>query len=290
MASVAIAGTHGFLFEPISTAFVGPLFKSKYSLPIKALSRDPSKETPVEGIEFVKVDYEDPSSVEGALKGVDVVINLIGTNGIPQWKVLADAAAKAGVSKYFTSDFGCDYRKLLADKVDTFLKVKNEHAEYARSLGIPKVVQVYNGLFQKFVFFGFFGHDFANGKAKFYGDGTQKVTLTDLFDIGKAVASVAYRPASELPDQLLLQGTSITLNDSVALYEKATGKKLEIESSGAPASLAEIGTLDPLAQLGTLSAYPDTGSFNLQSNDNEFVNPGLWEWTTLEAAFKASVN
>lgn len=169
------------------------------------------------------------------------------------------------------------------------MTAKSDHAAYARAAGIPKVVQVFNGLFQSFFFFGFFGHDFKNGKAKFAGDGNQLVTVTDLGDIGKSVASIAYRPLAEIPDYLRVQGTVISLNDSAKLYEKLSGQKLEVEYTGTLTALSGVGSLDPLVQLAVLSEHPETSAFTFPEDENKLVNPGLWQWKTLEDAIKETV-
>ncbi|KAK9448563.1 uncharacterized protein V1518DRAFT_394336 [Limtongia smithiae] len=288
MTTIAVAGTHGFLFKPMVAAFTSELFSGKYALPVIALTRDVATEEPIDGVKFVQVDYADPATVVAALKGVDALVNLIGF--APDiWTVLVDAAVTAGVGKYFPSEFGCDYRKLESTGVKTFLSLKADHATYARKAGIPKVVSVVTGLFSKLFVFGFMGHDFKNGTAQFYGDGTQKVTTTDLADIGLSVASLAYRPASELPDYVAVQGNAVTLNETVDIYEAATGKKLTVTYTPAPdfSVATDAESTDIGAKLKTMSAHPECEAFSFSGNDNEFVNPGLWKWVTIADFFKA---
>ncbi|KAK9464878.1 hypothetical protein V1512DRAFT_243212 [Lipomyces arxii] len=281
MTTVAIAGTNGFLFKPVAEGLTSDLFHGKYKLPIKALTRDPSKNAPIEGIEFVKTDYDDAESLAETLKGVDVVINILGFNPA-LWNKLADAADAAGVKTYFCSDFGSDYRYLLL--IYEVLTPKAIHADYARTKSF-KTIQSANGLFMPFWSYGFFGHDFKNGTATFFGDGTQDVATTDLKDIGLSVASVAYR--DDIPEYLLIRGDHMTLNESVALYEKVTGKKMTVSYVGTP-SLEPIAAddFDPIEGLKTLSAHPETLTFALRGDDNEYINPGLWKWKTLADEFK----
>ncbi|KAK9478452.1 hypothetical protein V1514DRAFT_307238 [Lipomyces japonicus] len=289
MSSVAVFGTHGFLFRPVVDALTSGLFKGKYQLPVKAFSRDPSKEEPIEGVEFVKVDYANLDSIVADLKGVHAVINLIGFNP-GAWDTVSQATAKAGAEVYFPSDFGIDFEHVKVNNISTLLDAKTVHADAAKKLGIPKVVRVYTGLFLAFLVGGFFGHNFKEGKVAYLGDGTQTITSTDLADIGRSVASLAYRPASEIPEVVAIQGNAVTLLEISNTYENVTGKKLEA-SFEEPATVASLASSqDALFVLKNLAAHPETYTFNFKTNQNELVNPGLWQWKTVEEAIKESKN
>ncbi|KAK9462516.1 NmrA-like family-domain-containing protein [Lipomyces oligophaga] len=284
MTSVAVVGTGGFLFKPVAAGLLDPLFKSNYKLPIKALTRDPSKEEKIEGLEYVKIDYADKTTIEKALEGVDTVINLMGSTApFESYKILIDAAVKAGVQKFITSDFGCDYRYIGQKNL---LDSKAEIAAYGRQAGIPKVIQIMNGLFMQFLTFGFFGHNLKEAKAEFLGDGTQTVVVTDLSDIGKAVGSIAYRPASEIPDYINIKGQRVTLNETAEIYEKATGKKMAVTYKEPEPVESIPGLTDFVLFLQTLSAHPETKAFDSVDNDNELVNPGLWKWKQMDELFQ----
>jgi saccharopine dehydrogenase-like NADP-dependent oxidoreductase len=99
MATVALVGIKGNLGYKIFPELV----KSDPIGKIHVLSR---KKRHTEGgkkvVDF-QVDYHDPKSLQRALKGVEVVINTMGTEGDFQIakKNLIDAAAKCGVKIYF---------------------------------------------------------------------------------------------------------------------------------------------------------------------------------------------
>ncbi|KAK9457815.1 hypothetical protein V1511DRAFT_3474 [Dipodascopsis uninucleata] len=290
---VAIAGSHGFLFEPVANAFRSPLFRSSFDNPVVVLTTsDPKTEAKAEGLVFTKVNYDDSSSLTSALKGIDVVVNLLGTGAGASgaWDKLAEASAANGVKIYFTSDFGCNYEKLRSTYPTTIFDSKAAHAEKARELGIKKVIQVYNGLLGFFfVDLGFFGFKPGAEVATFVGSGDQTINMTDLRDVGLAVASLASKADdyASLPDTVSIAGDTFSLKDSIKIYEKLSGKSIKITAKD-PLPIKDFiadVTQFPVALLN-LQAYPETNAFSFEPTENSLVNPGLWNWTTLEKLYK----
>ncbi|KAK9320950.1 hypothetical protein V1517DRAFT_188619 [Lipomyces orientalis] len=281
--AVAIIGSNGFLFQPIVDAITSDLFKDKYAFPIRVLTRDPSKAESSELVTYYKNDYNDPSEFDDALQGVHVVINLVSPN--PVWHIILDAIVRNNVPVYITSDFGCDGRKL---HVKSFLDFKKTHAQKARELGVPKVVQIFTGLFQEFlVKFGTLGPNWETGTATIIGDGNAPVTITATRDIGLSVASLGYRPANEIPDFVRVQGDMKTLNEIISIYMRVTGKKVAVAYDSADTnSLHKLADGDLVHSLKIFAANPQTETFNFPSTDNEFVNPGLWKWSSIEDGFQ----
>jgi len=110
MATVALIGVKGNLGYKIFPELVA----SDYVKKVHVLSRKKRHSGGGKVVDF-QVDYQDPASLEKALKGVDAIINTMGTEGDFQAakKSLVDAAAKAGVKIYFPR-YGLD-RVDLAD-------------------------------------------------------------------------------------------------------------------------------------------------------------------------------
>lgn len=57
---------------------------------------------------WIKVDYEDSSVLENALKGVETVLSFIGGDlgpGVVAQKKLIDAAVRAGVKRFAPSEW-----------------------------------------------------------------------------------------------------------------------------------------------------------------------------------------
>ena len=98
MATVALIGVKGNLGYKIFPELVASDAIAK----IHVLSRKKRNSGGGKAVDF-QVDYSDPASLEKALKGVDAIINTMGTEGDFQKskKALVDVAAKCGVKLYF---------------------------------------------------------------------------------------------------------------------------------------------------------------------------------------------
>jgi len=97
MATVALVGAKGSLGYRILPALVASdAIKKVHCLSRRALPSNDAK------IENFKVDYSKPETLVAALKGCDVLINTMGTEGNYEYSkhALVDAAAKADVKFY----------------------------------------------------------------------------------------------------------------------------------------------------------------------------------------------
>jgi len=112
MATVALVGATGSLGHVV----LPHLAASDAIKKVVCISRKERKSDDPK-VEYVKVDYTKPETLENALKGCDVLINTMGTEGNYEESkhALVDAAAKAGVKFYIPR-----YRaiKVLADEVN----------------------------------------------------------------------------------------------------------------------------------------------------------------------------
>ncbi|KAI0347204.1 NAD-P-binding protein [Trametopsis cervina] len=191
---------------------------------IKLLTRSNSR--PIKGVEVVTVDYSDPSSLETALSGVDVVISTVGGKGLQEQFPLARAAAKAGVKLFAPSEFGSPTDKEVSGPLGAKYKLKQE----LKSLGVPYVA-IYTGLFTKLILSNPpWGWDLPNGKVTIYGHGDAKNTWSDIPDIARYVAHVlTAAPREKLEWQSLrIQADLVSFNEILAAYEARTGKKLDV--------------------------------------------------------------
>ena len=98
MATVALIGVKGNLGYKIFPELIASDAIAK----VHVLSRKKRNSGGGKAIDF-QVDYHNPESLEKALKGVDAIINTMGTEGDFQIakKGLIDAASKTGVKLYF---------------------------------------------------------------------------------------------------------------------------------------------------------------------------------------------
>ena len=112
MATVALVGATGSLGHVV----LPHLAASDAIKKVVCISRKERKSDDPK-VKYVKVDYTKPETLENALKGCDVLINTMGTEGNYEESkhALVDAAAKAGVKFYIPR-----YRAInvLADEVN----------------------------------------------------------------------------------------------------------------------------------------------------------------------------
>jgi saccharopine dehydrogenase-like NADP-dependent oxidoreductase len=116
MATVALIGSKGSLgYKVLPELIASDAIKKIYCLSRKSSTSDNAK------VEYFQVDYKRPGTVEKALKGCDVLINTMGTEGNYEESkhALVDAAAKVGVKfyipRYFVTGFYADFSQFGVD-------------------------------------------------------------------------------------------------------------------------------------------------------------------------------
>jgi uncharacterized protein YbjT (DUF2867 family) len=97
---------------------------------IHSLSRHPSSASALAAgkIKYFQVDYRDPASVENALRGCDVLVNVMGTNldHLQSKVALVEAAAKVGVKVYIP--------RLVVPNLTSCSEIVNEYAANSASI------------------------------------------------------------------------------------------------------------------------------------------------------------
>lgn len=112
---VAIFGGTGHLGAHITNAFLSPPTGISFAL-VRLCTRGSSPEVDQyksQGAEIALIDFNKPETVAEALKGIDVVVDAIGSKGAghESKKVLAECVAEIGTVKlHFPSEFGIDHR------------------------------------------------------------------------------------------------------------------------------------------------------------------------------------
>ncbi len=103
---------------------------------------------------------------------------------------------------------------------------KISHNETARAAGL-KTVLVINGLFADYLLVpsSFF---FSSGKYELIGTEDYPVSVTFIADVGRVVASLASKDPSTIPNEIKVNSAQLPIKHFINLYEKQTGKKLDI--------------------------------------------------------------
>ncbi|GMG19980.1 unnamed protein product [Ambrosiozyma monospora] len=289
---IAVFGTHGALGKPTLDALISSTFSFKVSLPIRAITRDPSQYTSNDQVKYYKADAADIDSFKDALTGVNVLINLGGTADPQHFDAPLDGLlkfAKSTVKLYIPSQFGTEL-----DVVDLpgFLDVKTKHSDKARAAGL-KTVDVITSLFfspGSFLYERVLGLDSSTNTAVVRGDKDTKFDVSYLGDIGKALAAiVTFGNLGELPDKIRISSDRITNDQALNNYEKIHGVKITREYVSKADTYKKAHELyDAGFSFKDFSFYlqyfvseGDDKGVAFSNNEDELVNPGesLFKWT-----------
>lgn len=159
-----------------------------------ALTRKGSNNTVPEGVKLASVDYNDESSLVGALKGQDVLVITLALSAPPDTHSnLVKAAGKAGVSYIVPNAYGVDFYR------NTKLQNDIEALKYIYS-SVKEVEQVGSNWLAITPSFWYeyslsvgpftYGFDFPNKKVTFYDEGKTQVNTTTWPQTGRALAAL----------------------------------------------------------------------------------------------------
>lgn len=144
------------------------------------------------------VDYDSPSSLQSALRGVDVVISTLGwTKQFEIQKALIDASIAAGVQRFIPSEFGNDTRNAHVRSFPAFFAEKTKTQEYLfeKTKGTPSLSYtfVYTNAFLDWQLRLGLLVDLKNHKASLYDGGDRRFSATRLATIGKGLVAIVQK-------------------------------------------------------------------------------------------------
>lgn len=276
--NVAVVGLTGALGEGMLKALVecGAIQR-----PVRAVTRDisaASKKNLPEGITLYEASFENTAALKKAIDGVDTLIDLTAAN--LSSKPLVDVAVAAGVKLYLPSEYGCTYKNT---KYPNTFKVKKETADYARSRGL-KTVLVQTGLFSEWnltkpYLLGIIPEEKIYKKID---DGTMRMTITFIEDACRAVVELIQMDPQQIPDEIFIEGDTITPNQLAELWESYNKEKLttinitkeDIDQEATEADNQEdCGGFEGFGNV--ILATCSIGDIDHSNNNhNELVNPG----------------
>ena len=168
---------------------------------VTALTRQGSKNEVPSGVKAIPVDYNDESTVVGALKGQQFLIITLAARAPPDaHSKIVQAAAKAGVPHIMPNIFGFDHsNEALMKENPLSANAKSMLAE-VEAAGCSWTSMICSLWYEYSLAMGpmWFGFDFANKKLTLYDDGTTKVNLTTWEQCARAVAALL--SLKELPE------------------------------------------------------------------------------------------
>ncbi|KAL6718002.1 hypothetical protein ACLMJK_004087 [Lecanora helva] len=165
---------------------------------LTVLSRDGSSSLASANTKLIRLPtpYQ-ADALYSVLKGQDAIINMIPPFDLDAHKTVIDVAIKAGVKRYIPPEFSSrDDNPYVTTRVP-FAAVKGNLVDLLVSKeqeGLSWTGVVCGGFLDWGIKVGFLGLEIANRKAVLYNNGTQRLDLTLLSDIARAVVGILKHP------------------------------------------------------------------------------------------------
>ena len=200
---------------------------------VKAFTRKPDSEKAQKlkklGAEIVKGDYDDPASIEKAMKGIWGVFAVQNTweAGVEkeekQGKDMAQAAKKAGVQHYVYSSVGSADKKTGIPHFDNKYRVE----ETVRKLGFPYYTILRPVFFMENWVLPWFKPAIDDGKVAMAVKPETKLQMVAVEDIGKYGLWAFQNPEKLNGRAIEIAGDSLTMPETADVINSSNGKKVE---------------------------------------------------------------
>lgn len=116
------------------------------------------------------------------------------------------------------------------------------------------------------------------------GSANTPAAFTAFEDIGKAIASLARLPASEIPDHVRIAGSNVSFKEASEAMTAVSGNKIQIKEIELEPFKKEVTKKTEGDPAAFIRFVMGEGKLDFSQNENELVNPGekLWKWKTVE--------
>lgn len=131
-------------------------------------------------------------SLTSALKGIDGLVSTVAGTAVENQTVLIDAAIAAGVKRFIPSEYGTCTTSPKVEAIPFYapvFKIKQYLEEKAKAGQLTWTVLAC-GAFLDFLFGGPMFLDFANHKATLFDGGDNRLSITSMANVGKAIAGI----------------------------------------------------------------------------------------------------
>jgi len=209
-------------------------------VPVRGLVRDSSDPAKVDalqklGVETVKGDLRDGSSLEAACQGVTAVLTTVSAmpfsyipdqNNIQNvdhdgYICLIDAAKGAGVKQFI-------YTSFTMDLVFPLRNAKRAVEKYLKESGLTYTI--FRPSFFSEVWLGpAVGFDYPNAKVQVFGTGTAPISWISYKDVAQFLVASLDNPAARNIDIPLGGPQTLSPLQVVQIFEQLTGKKFEVQ-------------------------------------------------------------
>jgi len=164
---------------------------------VTAITRKESTSSIPDGVKVVKVDYDDHSSLVGALRGQDALLITMSVKApADQQEKLIRAAADANVPWIFPNEWGVDSTNDQMNKDIGFYEAKLKPPRLVEALGKGSWIGVVTGFWYEWSLsiVDAYGFDFKERKVTFFDDGETIFNTSTWPQVGRTVAAILSLP------------------------------------------------------------------------------------------------
>ncbi|KAJ5762390.1 uncharacterized protein N7511_005772 [Penicillium nucicola] len=218
--NVALAGASGNVGAQVLNALLGLNFN------VTVLARS-SKPFPA-AAKVKIVDFTSVESLSAALDGQDAVIDTTFSPEVDTSLRLIEAAVKARVYRFITSDFGLDPEIPGVHNMPVFSQKKGSYEAVKEQAAANRLTYtlVANGPFLDWgLSTGFSGLNFREKTAWRFGDGNNVIPWTTLADVGTATANVLLHPEETLNRPVYIHSVFMSQNQLLGAAKSALGSE-----------------------------------------------------------------
>jgi uncharacterized protein YbjT (DUF2867 family) len=280
--TIAIFGATGNLGVPVANSIIAKkdlkvkIFTRKETIE-KGDKKDLFAEYTANGAQVLAVDVTNVNDLEAALKGIDVVISVVAGQFLATQKVIIEAAKKAGVKRFYPSEFGVVDVEAKIDH--PILDIKRDIRKAVVDAGIELVV-VGDFFFLEWQVSPFYSFNFENFTVDITGDGNTKIGFASLQNIAEYVAESINHPLLhfETPKTispkkgeyyLKIAQEYATPNEIINTYAAATGKKFKPHYIDIQEEKVALKGKNPFETFGNhLRIWQAEGKANIEANFN----------------------
>jgi uncharacterized protein YbjT (DUF2867 family) len=230
---ILVVGSTGSLGMSVVKGLIAP--HKEVAALVRDVSTDKATELKSAGAALVVGDLKSRSTLDAALKEIDTVIctasstmsrregdsiETVDQEGVQN---LIDAAEAANIKRFvfvsFSRNIGNDFPLSVAKRA---AEKRLESSSIDYTILLPSY-------FAEIWFSPAVGFDTGNGKIRIYGDGNAKVSYVAIEDVAKAMIASLDNPKASRKAIPIGGPNAISQLDAVALFEKATGRKMQVE-------------------------------------------------------------
>jgi len=273
---VALVGSTGYVGQEIAPVFskaVNDGHLASFKILVGSTPKDTLTSLVSDKVTIIQIDYASQTSLENALKGVDVLVSALGIRGTDvAEKNLVHAAAAAGVKVYFPSEWGSDLE--ISSHKSPLIDRKIKHAEEAREAGLKTVVFAV-GLFSESILSPIFSFWTPPNTLNIPEAGNHKVAFTSkkhVVQYALQAVILVFEDPVNFPDKIRVWDDNRTWDDYAPEIEEALGTKININYLSKDQLEKDFATQPSLGGLVKLLTANDL--YDYSENQNELLNPG----------------